>query len=213
MGDSAGGLKQVALIALALSPLVPPVVLPGLGTLVSLAIVFLTLLFVRSARAPTLASTGGSWRRALRLGLVAGLILALVFQFGVEPGLEWLTDSEVDLEDFAGVEGDLGKYLLLLALALVFGGVLEEVIFRGFVIGWGTALLGERAAIWLMLLSAVIFGLAHFYQGWLGVLTTGLVGLALGWIYLRGGRVLLPAILVHMLINFVGVTLIYTGYA
>jgi hypothetical protein len=213
MGDSAGGFKRAALVALALSPLVPPVVLPGLGTLVSLAIVFLTLLFVRSARAPTLASTGGSWRRALRLGLVAGLILALVFQFGVEPGLEWLTDSEVDLEDFAGVEGDLGKYLLLLALALVFGGVLEEVIFRGFVIGWGTALLGERAAIWLMLLSAVIFGLAHFYQGWLGVLTTGLVGLALGWIYLRGGRVLLPAILVHMLINFVGVTLIYTGYA
>ena len=198
-------------VLLALSPLLPPILFPGIGTLVSLAIVLLSLTFVRASRMPTLSFTGGAWRKMLLLGLVAGVTLSVAINFAIEPGLEALFGRDVYLEDFAAVRGNLEAYLMMLAVGLIFGGVIEELIFRGFVIGWGTALLGERAAIWLALLSAAAFGITHLYQGWVGVLSTGLAGLAFGLVYLRAGRALLPAIIVHMLMNLVGITLIYLG--
>ena len=198
-------------LALALSPLVPPIVWPGIGTLLSLGIVILALILVKSSRAPTLRLFGKARGFSLALGLGAGLALALAFSLAIEPLIEWSLGEPIDLSSFAGVEGDLGKYLMLLALGLIFGGIFEELVFRGFVVGWGSAIMGRGAGLWLALLSAGAFGLAHPYQGWAGVLSTGLAGFALGLVYLAGGRGLAPAILVHMTLNFIGITLIYLG--
>jgi membrane protease YdiL (CAAX protease family) len=44
--------------------------------------------------------------------------------------------------------------------------------------------------------SALLFGAGHLWEGWQGVLTTTLIGLILGWYYLRHGRVL-PLIVAH----------------
>jgi len=48
--------------------------------------------------------------------------------------------------------------------------------------------------------SAAIFGAAHFYQGWRGVLLTSLLGFGLARLYLSTGTLLLP-ILAHALID------------
>ena len=200
---------------LALLPLVPPIVWPGIGALASFGIVVLALILVKDARIPTMrmlgTAPGTGPGAAVKLGLGAGIVLAFAFAFAVKPFIEWSFGEPVDLSSFVGVEGNLEKYILLLALGLIFGGVIEELVFRGFVVGWGSHILGDDAARWLVLLSAGAFGFAHLYQGWAGVASTGLAGLALGLVYLAGGRGLLPAILVHMILNFVGITALYLG--
>ncbi|WP_169818043.1 CPBP family intramembrane glutamic endopeptidase [Caryophanon latum] len=43
-------------------------------------------------------------------------------------------------------------------------------------------------------------GLAHYYQGWKGILATGIAGYALFNIYIASGSLLLPIIL-HFIID------------
>ena len=196
----------------ALLPLLPAVLIPGNGTLLSFILVIVGLIIVRSSRAPVLAMLDSGWGRTLLLGVGGGIaiaLLGLVFETLLDSLLGWA----VDLSNFEGVRGNVRNYLILLAIGILVGGVLEELTFRGFVVGFGTAVLGERAQVWLVLLSAAVFGFAHLYQGWAGVLSTGVTGALIGFLYLYANRKLLVAILAHATINVIGVTLIYLGQA
>jgi len=57
-----------------------------------------------------------------------------------------------------------------------------------------------------ILATAIAFGVAHAYQGPLGVLATGTVGLILGFIVWSTGS-LVPAIVIHSLIDLRNVAL------
>jgi membrane protease YdiL (CAAX protease family) len=130
----------------------------------------------------------------------------------MDPGLGRLF-KPIDVGSYTKVKGNFPIYLALLMLGLVFGGAIEELLFRGFVIGWGAVLFGERATIPLFLLSSAVFGLGHLYQGWSGVISTGASGLLFGALYLASGRKLLPAMLAHMTLDAIGITALYLGYA
>jgi len=62
------------------------------------------------------------------------------------------------------------------------------------------AALALTAGVVATIASAAIFGAAHFYQGWRGVLLTSLLGFGLARLYLSTGTLLLP-ILAHALID------------
>lgn len=198
--------------SLALLPLLPALLLPGIGVLISLAIVITVLIFVQAARAPTLALRDRSFGVSVAIGVAAGLGVIVAFGLLVEPLIERATGSRVDLGAMAAVEGDVVAFLLLLGLGLIFGGIVEEVIFRGYVVGWGAALFGAQAAPWLVVLSAVVFGVSHLYQGVAGMFATGLVGLTFGLLYLWMNRQLLPVIVAHMTVNAYGITMLYLGF-
>ena len=78
-------------------------------------------------------------------------------------------------------------------------GFLEEIVFRGYVM---TRLqqVGIVPAV-QVLLAAVAFSLLHIGFGFVGVLCTFVVGLALGGLYLLGRRSLLGPVVCHGLIN------------
>ena len=59
----------------------------------------------------------------------------------------------------------------------------------------------------------VIFGIVHFAEGPVGILTNGAFGMLFGRIYSRSGRNLWPTILGHGLINTVRFALLYPGAA
>jgi membrane protease YdiL (CAAX protease family) len=80
----------------------------------------------------------------------------------------------------------------------VSAGVCEELLFRGLLIAAGVA--AGWPLIVVVLAGSVLFGLGHLYQGWLGVLLTTLVGLAMVWVYLPTGSLLVP-IVIHALID------------
>ena len=56
--------------------------------------------------------------------------------------------------------------------------------------------------------QAVLFGLAHAYQGPTGILVTGSVGLAFGLLYLRL-RTLWALVIAHGLIDTIGLVALY----
>lgn len=179
------------------------------GMLIAFAIVVLALIFYRSTRAPTLSFVYRNWAWSIGIGLVVGVGSAFTIDPMVEQFATWATGERVDLSALAGVEGNTNAYLQLLAVALIFGGVIEEVINRGFLIGWGSSFLGARSALPLVLLTAIAFGLAHMWQGPSGMILTGVGGLVLGLVYYFCDRKLLPCIVAHASGNFVGTTQIY----
>ncbi len=76
-------------------------------------------------------------------------------------------------------------------------GIVEEVVYRGFVIWY----LGQFMPVWgAVVVSSVAFGLGHSYQGAGGALRTGLAGFALGALYVVSGSIWLP-IVAHALLD------------
>jgi membrane protease YdiL (CAAX protease family) len=117
----------------------------------------------------------------------------------------WIKCKQLDDEERGKHRAALGKLVHFLPqedkeLRVFFSlsataGIVEEIIYRGFLI-WCLALL---MPLWIAVAaSSVAFGLAHTYQGASGVLRTGIAGLALGILYVVSGSIWLP-ILAHFL--------------
>lgn len=79
-------------------------------------------------------------------------------------------------------------------------GICEELLYRGYLIAYLAVWLGPWPA---MLAAAVVFGLAHSYQGRSGILKTGAVGLVMGGLFLFTGSLLWPMIL-HVAVDLQG---------
>ena len=92
-----------------------------------------------------------------------------------------------------------GERLGFAALAVT-AGITEEVVWRGFGLGLLAALLPQAPVAVPILLAALAFGWAHFYQGWTGMLATALIGALLALLYHATGS-LLPPMLLHVLID------------
>ena len=98
---------------------------------------------------------------------------------------------------FAGASS--GALLLISILA----GIGEESLFRGVL---QSALAGPIGPWAALLLVSALFGLVHFVTATYAVLA-GLIGLYLGWLFLRTDNVLVP-IVVHALYDFVALSLL-----
>jgi len=76
----------------------------------------------------------------------------------------------------------------------------EEFLFRGYLLTQFDDWL--HSLMWAWIVSSVAFGLAHFYQGWSGMIRAGLLGALLAYPVVRWGN-LYPAMLAHWLIDTV----------
>lgn len=88
----------------------------------------------------------------------------------------------------------------LFAVVGITAGACEEWLYRGFFLAVVASLAPGLPAAVLVLVAAAAFGLAHAYQGTVGVLTTGVLGGVLAAVYLQSGSLLLP-VLLHALID------------
>ena len=192
-----------------LLPLLPLVIITDLTALLWLGGTALILLLVKDSREPTFSLVYRNWWTSLGIGLVAGTAIHFVIDPIVIPIAEKLTGSAMNLSQFAKVQGDAGEFMELLIVALIFGGIIEEVCFRGFFIGWGVKLFGIQSAIPLVLIISVVFGIGHWYQGPVGAIATGVASIVFGIVYVATGYKLLPAIAAHMSSNFFGVLYLY----
>jgi len=81
-------------------------------------------------------------------------------------------------------------------------GVSEELLFRGLFTAAVVDVVGLSVGAAVVVVS-IGFGLMHVYQGWRGVLVTGLVGFALSALYLSSRSLLMPMLL-HVLVDLRG---------
>ena len=93
---------------------------------------------------------------------------------------------------------ELPYYILLCLCA----GFFEEIIYRGFMVGY--FLESPQTGIpWTALLApSILFSLAHFYQGWAAVLKIFLLAILLNIIFIYSNS-LYPTMIIHFLIDLV----------
>lgn len=205
--------QSALVVALMSAILVVPALLnaPGIGIIVALVAIGLLLWRRRTGLRAMGFRRPRSWIRTV----VLGLLIALAAQFGsygiLEPFIQQMTGQPPDLAEFDSLRGDLGMLAMWLAVVWLFVAFTEEFIFRGFMIRETMNLLGQgRATLYANLLfCSALFGLAHWYQGPGGVLSTGLVGLLMGYLFVRTGFNLWLPVFVHGFIDTIGLTLIY----
>lgn len=141
-------------------------------------------------------------RGVLALGGCLGInVLFVQALYGLFPKI-----IEAHTEQLGFIAGQLSYGLpfpVLIAL-LSFVGVYEELFARGLLLGLCRMLLGGAWAP--VLVSSLLFGLGHIYQGWLGVAQTTLIGVVLALAVVRWGT-LWPAIIAHALLDIVSILL------
>lgn len=149
-------------------------------------------------------------------------LLGVIVIIGIGAGAAYLGDAlgawNVDETPegvearWGNVEGNLPVYLLWLAIIWTSAAFGEEIFFRGYLIDRvGRFLPKARWASFIaILIPALIFGAVHaYYQGFRGFVVTGLIGLALGALYLANKRNLWPNILAHGAVDTLGFTALY----
>jgi CAAX protease family protein len=128
------------------------------------------------------ASAAGSYAAFAVLGVPLGLGTGFL-SFGVRDG---------------GLLAALAAGLVI----LLFTGLPEEVLFRGFIQGMLERWTGRP--VLALIVASLIFGAAHLDNGptpdWRYGLLAALAGLAYGWVYIRTRRILVPAI-THALVD------------
>ena len=127
------------------------------------------------------------------------------------PILNRLTGTTIDYSGFSSLQGNLGQLLLLLALSWTLAAVGEELAYRGYlqkVLGdlFGS---GQTGVLLTVIISSVVFGLAHTEQGMVGVVVTTIDALVFSWLKRRFDNNLWAAILAHGFYNSIGVIVFF----
>lgn len=151
------------------------------------------------------------WRRTIALA-VGGLVASVAISTATDPILtKWF--GAVRIGGLAQVEGNLQLMLAALGVTWVLAAVGEELFYRGLLMGGLRHLLGlwRGAFVVALLAQAVVFGLAHSYQGPNGAVSAGLSGVLYGGLVSLGRGSLAPAILAHGLQDSLGFVLLFLG--
>jgi uncharacterized protein len=154
-----------------------------------------------------------SWGMTIGLGIAGGIAIEAFELFVSHPLLIWLTGTPPDLEDFRILTGNLKTTLLAIALAWILAAFGEEMVYRGYLMN-RLADFGNRTRLaWFcsLMISSLVFALAHTYQGLTGVVEAGIDGFFLALMYLRTDRNLSVPIIAHGVQDTVDVMLIYLG--
>jgi uncharacterized protein len=155
-----------------------------------------------------------NWRRLLLIGIAAGIAMELLELFATQPLLVALTGKYRDLSDFHDLIGNVRLLLLLVAGSWVLAGVGEELVWRGYILNRVADLLGRRRLGWAMSIGivSIVFGLAHSYQDWTGIIENSIDGALLALLYIACGRNLIAPIVAHGVTDTLDSLIIFSGH-
>jgi membrane protease YdiL (CAAX protease family) len=190
--------------------------LPSIGVL--LAALFVLIALFIGKKHGSFKSIGflkqENWWYTIIRGLFFGVFIQLAFSIIFDPLIEKLTGTSIDLSNFDTMRGNLPLFFIWLAIGIGFGGFLEEITFRGYLITRLKLIIGDSplSLFIILLLTSVSFGIAHLYQGWSGVISTGCFAFIFGVIFIQSKYNLWLPIFTHAFANVVGLGLIYSNY-
>jgi membrane protease YdiL (CAAX protease family) len=166
-----------------------------------------------------LSLRGGGLRAAGRTIVQAALVLILAMTAFVAGGMLMQSfasaGAAADTSGYDYLRGNLPRLLMALAAVYVVSSFGEEVLYRGFLINRMEAVIGKgRVATGAAITaSAVIFGLAHFNWGVVGIVQTFFMGLVLALAYVITSRNLWALVLAHALMDTLLLVQVYAGPA
>ena len=148
----------------------------------------------------------GRWNmRTAALGSLQSLIVLFLAMLGfVVAGAAVMVfidpQAAPDMSQYNYLSGNLSLFFVSLAGVLVVSSFGEELIYRSFLINRLEALLGGASTLATstsVACSSLWFGLIHFHWGWVGVVQTTGMGLALGLSFILLKRNLWPLVAAH----------------
>lgn len=155
----------------------------------------------------------GSWKKTIFAGVGIAVLDTMFGLVVILPLLHWITGTPIDTSQFSTIQGNIGDLLLWLLLSWTYAAVVEEMVFRGYLLNRMADLFGHNVIGWsLSILSvSMLFGFAHGYMGVAGLLNTFLSGVLYALAYLAFGRSLWVPVIIHGAGNTIGFLMIFFG--
>lgn len=97
-------------------------------------------------------------------------------------------------------------------LVCLTAGICEEVLYRGFLLHYFHSTPLHLTWMWALIISSLIFGVGHLYQGIAGSVQTVVLGFLLGALFLITGSLLLPIVL-HALLDLRVLAMLPEGFS
>lgn len=137
-----------------------------------------------------------------------GLFLLLIYQISMFLlSSKYRDESAKVMESKKGLNGAdtmiprTKKEKKWFSLCAFTAGVGEEIVYRGFQIYLLLTVFSGLNIYIILVISSLLFGFLHMYQGFSGFIRTALIGILLGALYISTGSLLLSIIL-HFTIDF-----------
>ncbi len=143
--------------------------------------------------------------------VIAGLVCLRFFSIYLSPLIEQIIGMGRDLERFSDIQGSPTALWGLMLTNWTFAAFGEEfayriILMRGLAHYFDDTGKGKFGAI---IIQALVFGLAHAYQGPAGIIESTISGLIFGTITIIAGWSIWPAALVHGINNIIGILEFY----
>ena len=156
------------------------------------------------------------WGRVILLGVVCGLLWPFLSSI-IDALITALISPVVhignqNLSLFSNLKNhNVLGLLSWIVVSFTFAAFGEEIIFRGYMVSrladlFGTARMGLVLSV---LVASLAFAFAHGYQGWAGLLSSFITGLAFGFLYVRMRRNLWANVLFHGINDTIGFIIIF----
>jgi membrane protease YdiL (CAAX protease family) len=155
-----------------------------------------------------------SWWSVLGWGLAAGIAMECLELFATQPLLVHLLHAPPDLSVLSDLRGNVAALAVVLLLSWTLAAFGEEMVWRGYVMNRIASVIPLPRLRWpaAVALSSAVFGLAHFDQGWTGVIENAIDGALLAGLYFAGGRKLWLPIIAHGVTDSLDSLLIFSGH-
>jgi membrane protease YdiL (CAAX protease family) len=183
---------------------------PGMGILGTIIIIAILLWY----RGDNIYSFGFSlpsrWGETILTGFIYAVGIHFLSDLLIGPLIEKLTRSSPDHTVFNNIKGDWKAYVQLLVMVWIFVAIIEEGIYRGFLMTeilkiFGT---GTIAMIFNVIFTSTVFGLSHAYQNRSGVWSTGIIGAMFGCLFIFNHFNLWVVIFAHGFLDTIALGLI-----
>ncbi len=160
-----------------------------------------TVLYAAEARAghalPLVAPTPA--RLAVSVPVLGGIALGAVRMHALCQSVEGRADVLHALRRVAPLVPRTTLERRAWVVASVSAGITEELTYRAFALAFFASIFGNANLAPIAIASCALFGLAHLYQGWRGVVLTALMGALLAGVAVASGLVV--AMIAHTLID------------
>lgn len=153
-----------------------------------------------------------NWWEPVLTAMITFLLL-LLFSHYVRPVIIEEFGKHQNISYLFSLRQDLPRLIGSLVTVWITAAFLQEIIFRSFFINALDTILGKsNLSAWTaVIISSLVFGLVHAYQGITGILITTTVGFIFGAAYLYNGRRIWPIIFVHGIVDTLTLTSIYNS--
>ncbi|WP_459502674.1 CPBP family intramembrane glutamic endopeptidase [Bacillus sp. C1] len=137
----------------------------------------------------------------IAISVLIGACMSMIIQFiAMKKSGDFQRHIEKQMSSVSEMLPTNYRESLLWILICMTAGITEELLFRSFMMYYLAQLFPWLSTMGVLMVSSIIFGVAHIYQGWKGVVGTMFLGFLLGWLYITIGSIY-PSMLLHIIID------------